>query len=123
MKRISRFALVTLFSLLVIGSTRVFAGDGGNQGQNNQGNNNKGGNNNQGNGGGIIGWIDNLLNDIFGNDNNQGNNNNGGNKGGNDWGGNPTTGGGTAPIDGGITLLLGAGIGLGLTKVVRVRRG
>jgi hypothetical protein len=110
---------MTLFSLLVLGSTRVFAGDGGNQGQNNQGNNNKGGNNNQGNNGGIIGWIDNLLNDLFGSDNNQGNNN----KGGNNWSGSPTTGGGTAPIDGGITLLLGAGIGLGLTKVVRARRG
>lgn len=101
MKRISRFALVTLFSLLVLGSSRVFAGNSG------------GGNN----GRGVIGWIEQIIDDIFGDDsnNNQGNKNNQGN---------PTNGGGgTAPIDGGVTLLLGAGVGLGLSRVVKARRG
>jgi hypothetical protein len=106
MKRISRVVLVTLFSLLVLGGTRAFAGSGG-QGQNNQGNN----------GGGLINWIDNLLNDIFGDGNKQGTNQGGD---GGSWAGSP--GAGTAPIDGGISLLLAAGVGLGVKKTVRSRR-
>src|SRR5579863_5708348 len=103
MKRISRFALLTMFSLLLLGGTRAFAGSGGDG--NSQGQNNQGGNSQGNNGGGLINWIDNLLNDIFGDDNNQGGNN----QGNNDCSSNPGTtsgGGGTAPIDGGISLLL-----------------
>ncbi len=114
MKRISRIILVTMFSLLVLGGTRAFAGNGGdgkNQGQNNQGNNNQGNND-----GGLINWIDNLLNDIFGDGNKQGSNQGDGGS----WAGNP--GGGTAPIDGGISLLLAAGVGLGVKKMMRARR-
>jgi hypothetical protein len=114
MKRISRIILVTMFSLLVLGGTRAFAGSGG--GGNNQGQNNQGQNNNQGKDGGLISWIDNLLNDIFGGGNNQGSNQGDGGS----WAGNP--GGGTAPIDGGISLLLAAGVGLGVKKIMRARR-
>ncbi|HET6255674.1 MAG TPA: hypothetical protein VFE32_16475 [Puia sp.] len=117
MKRIPRFALMTLFSLIVLGSTQAFAGSGGNN-QGNQGGNN----NNQGNGGGLIGWIEDVINDIFGNDNNQGGNNN--NQGNNNQSNNPTStsGGGTAPIDGGVSLLLIAGASLGVTKMIRARQ-
>ena len=121
MKRISRFALMTLFSMLVLGGTHAFAdpgGKGNGQGQNNQGDNNQG---NHGNGGGgLVNWIDNLLNDIFGDDNNQGKyGNQGGNGGSGSWAGDGGTsgGGGTAPIDGGISLLMAAGLGLGLRKM------
>src|SRR5579863_3524888 len=108
MKRISRFALLTMFSLLLLGGTRAFAGSGDKG--NNQGQNNQGGNSQGNNGGGLIGWIDNLLDDIFGDDGNQGGNNQGKN-GNNGWSSGPGTtgGGGTAPIDGGISLLLVAG--------------
>lgn len=103
---------MTLFSMLILGGTHAFAGSGGkgnSQGQNNQGNS----------GGGLINWIDNLLNDIFGDDNNQGKNGNqGGNGGSGSWAGDSgSTGGGTAPIDGGISLLMAAGLGLGLRKM------
>ena len=97
MKRISRYALLTLFSMfLLLGSTQAFAGNGdsNNQGQNNQGgNNNNQGDNNQGDDGGSSGWSN----------------------------GNPTPsgGGGTAPIDGGIGLLLAAGIGLGIRNITK----
>jgi hypothetical protein len=106
MKRISRFTLVTLFSLMVLGSTHAFAGSGGNGG-------NQGGNNQGSNDGGLIGWIENIIKDIFDDGNNQGNN-------GGSWSTNP--GGGTAPIDGGISLLLAAGLGLGVKKMGRARR-
>ncbi|HTR28466.1 MAG TPA: hypothetical protein VMH27_04305 [Puia sp.] len=121
MKRISRIALMTLLSVLLLGGTRAFAGDGKKgHGQNNQGNNNQGNNG----GGGLITWIDNLLNDIFGGSNGQGGNNNsqGGNGDSSGWAnGGPTgtSGGGTAPIDGGIGLLLAAGVGLGIRKLAR----
>jgi hypothetical protein len=114
MKRISRFALMMLFSLLVLGSTRAFAGSGGNG--NNQGNNNNQG----GNSGGLINWIENLIKDIFDDGNNQGNNQ--GNDPGN-WDSGTTSGGGTAPIDGGISLLMIAGAGLGVKKMVKARQG
>jgi hypothetical protein len=107
-----------MLSVLLLGGTRAFAGDGKKgQGQNNQGNNNQGNN-----GGGLITWIDNLLTDIFGGNNSQGGNNNsqGGNYDGSGWAnGGSTGGGGTAPIDGGIGLLLAAGVGLGIRKLAR----
>ena len=110
MKRIRQFAVITLFSLLVLGSTRVFAGPGGNGG-------NQGGNNQGNNVGGLISWIDNLISDIFG-DGNKGGTNQGTNGG--SWSGN--AGGGTAPIDGGISLLLIAGVGLGAKKLFKARQ-
>lgn len=112
MKRISRLVLVTLFSLLVLGSTRSFANPG-------KGGSNQGSNKSQGNSGGIIGWIDGILQDIFG-----------GSSGGGSKGGSPTptsigtppyvgaNGGGSAPIDGGLSLLLVAGVGLGVKKAI-----
>lgn len=100
MKRISRFALMMLFSLFVLGSNRAFAGSGGS------------GNNQGGNEGGLINWIENLIKDIFDDGNNQGNNGNPG----------TTSGGGTAPIDGGISLLMIAGVGLGVKKMVKARQ-
>jgi hypothetical protein len=106
MKRMRQFALITLFSLLVLGSTRAFAGPGGNGG-------NQGGNK----GGGLINWIDNLLKDIFDDGNKQGNY-----QGTNAGSGNGNAGGGTAPIDGGISLLLVAGVGLGMKKLARARQ-
>jgi hypothetical protein len=109
MKRMRPFALMILFCLLVLGSTRAFAGSGGNGG-------NQGGNNQGGNDGGLIGWIENLIKDIFDDGNNQGNNQ------GNNGDPGTTSGGGTAPIDGGICLLLVAGVGLGMKKVVRAPR-
>ena len=116
MKRISQIALMTMLSVLLLGGTRAFAGDG-KKGQDNDNHGNKGG--------GLVNWVDNLLNDIFGGDNNnQGGNNN--NQGDNDQGGNYDGsgwanggGGGTAPIDGGIGLLLAAGVGLGVRKLAR----
>ena len=59
MKRISRIVLMTLFSLIVLGTTRLFAG-GGND--NNQGSNNSG-SNNSGSGGGIFTWIGDVISD------------------------------------------------------------
>ena len=105
---------MTLFSLLLLGGTRAFAGSGGDDG-NSQGQNNQG-DNNQGNNGGLINWIDNLLNDIFGSDNN---NNQGDNSNCSGTPGTTNGGGGTAPIDGGISLLLAAGVGLGVRKLAK----
>ena len=107
MKRVSRLLLLALFGLLVLGGTRSFAGPkpkpGGNTGGNIEN---------------IIktdeGFIQQLLNDIFG-DPKSGNGGSGG-SGGGSWSGNPGTGP-TAPIDGGISLLLAAGIGLGMKKM------
>lgn len=117
MKRVSHVVLLAMFSLLLLGSTSAFAGDG--HGRNNQGQNNQG-NNNQGNGGGgLLNLIEGIINDIFGT--NQGNNNQGNNQGDNQGtsnGGSWTNGGGgTAPIDGGLSLLLVAGVGLGIRKM------
>jgi len=121
MKRVSRVFLLAFFGLLLLGSANAYAGGNNNQGQNNQGQKNQG-QNNQGNGGvisGIINWIEGVINDIFGN-NNQGGNNQGNNTTNNT----PTTtgGGGTAPIDGGISLLLLAGAGLGVRKMASRRK-
>jgi hypothetical protein len=112
MKRIFRMVLVTMFSLLVLGSTRSFA-DPGKSGSS------QGSIKSQGNGGGIIGWIDGILQDIFG-----------GSSDGGKKGGSPTpnsigtppyvgaNGGGSAPLDGGLSLLLAAGVGLGVKKAI-----
>jgi hypothetical protein len=100
MKRIPRFLLLTLFSLLVLGATRSFAGPKPPPIPNGIAN-------------GIIvkeeGFIQQLLDDIFGNPK-TGNSNSGGSSYGN-------AAGPTAPIDGGISLLLAAGIGLGMKKM------
>jgi hypothetical protein len=101
MKRIPRFLLLTLFSLLVLGGTRSLAGPKPPPPPPN----------------GIVngilvkdvGFIQQLLDDIFG-DPKEGNGNSGG------WA-NGNAGGPTAPIDGGISLLLAAGIGLGMKKM------
>jgi hypothetical protein len=120
MKRISRIVLLTSFSLIVLGTTQSFAGgkgnDKGNSQSQNQGNNNNQGSNSSG---GILGWIDGILQDIFGGgDSNKGSNGSGSTPGSS---GTPGTsnGGGTAPIDGGISLLLVAGVGLGVRKMAR----
>jgi hypothetical protein len=117
--------LLAVFGLLLLGSTSAFAGNGhgqNGQGQNNQGNNNQG-NNNQGKGGGLLNLIEGIINDIFG-DGNQGKNSQGSNQGSSD-GGTWTNGGGggTAPIDGGLSLLLVAGVGLGIKKMAGRRTG
>jgi hypothetical protein len=97
MKRISRFTLLTLFSLLVLGGTRSFAGP-------------------QPPLSGVIvkeeGFIQQLLNDIY--DFFGGPKTGTGGSGGTSYG---NSGGPTAPIDGGISLLLAAGIGLGMKKM------
>jgi hypothetical protein len=118
MKRISRVVVVTLFSLLVLGSTRSFADPG--KGNNGKGNSNsQGSNKGQGNGGGIIGWIDGILQDIFGGSNDNSGNGKGGSPAPNSIGTPPYAGGGgTAPIDGGLSLLLVAGVGLGVKKAI-----
>ena len=110
--------VVTLFSLLVLGSTRSFADPG--KGNNGKGNSNsQGSNKGQGNGGGIIGWIDGILQDIFGGGDNNNKGSNGSGSNGSSSGTPSTgTGGGTAPIDGGLGLLLVAGVGLGVKKAI-----
>ena len=96
MKRISRFLLLTLFSLLVLGGTRSFAGPTLPPN-------------------GIVAkeesFIQQLLNDIY--DLFNGSKTGSGNAGGPSYG----TTSPTAPIDGGISLLLAAGIGLGMKKM------
>jgi hypothetical protein len=112
MKRISRIVLMTFFSMIVLGTTQSFAG--GNGSGNNQ-SQSEGSNS----GGGLLNWIDGILQDIFGGGNsNKGSNGSGSTPGSS---GTPGTsnGGGTAPIDGGISLLLAAGVGLGVRKMVR----
>jgi hypothetical protein len=100
MKRIPRFLLLTLFSLLVLGGTRSFAGPKPPPHSF------------------IVkeeGFIQQLLNDIFGNPNpnpKTGSGNSGG------WA-NGNSSGPTAPIDGGISLLLAVGIGLGAKRMAK----
>lgn len=102
MKRISRALILTLFAITLFGGTSAFAGTGTDNGKGNDGVNN-GNNNGQGNNG-----------------NNQGNN---GNKGDDYDGGTWANGGGsTAPIDGGIGILLLAGAGLGIKKAAARRK-
>jgi hypothetical protein len=100
MKRIPRFLLLTLFSLLVLGATSSFAGPKPPPTPNGVAN-------------GILvkdlGFLQQLLDDIFG-----GPKTGTGNTGGST---NGYAGGPTAPIDGGISLLLAAGIGLGMKKM------
>jgi hypothetical protein len=107
MKRISRLMGLTLVSLLLIGGSHSFA---------NQPNKPKplGPTIKQ-----DIGFIEQLLDDIFGGSKTP-NNNPTPSSGGGNW-----TTGPTAPIDGGISLLLAAGIGLGVKKMAdrnKVRR-
>jgi len=114
MKRISRVVLLTIFGLLLIAGTQAYAGKGGKgDNGNNQGQNDNG----KGKG------------DNYGDDNDQGKNNQGDDNGyghyqGTDDGGIWANGGGggTAPITGGIGLLLAAGIGLGIRKVAGQRQ-
>ena len=122
MKRISRIVLLTSFSLIVLGTTQSFAGGKGNgNGDGNGKGNGNGQSQSQGSnsGGGILGWIDGILQDIFGGGNDNKGSNGSGTPGSSS--GTPGTGngGGTAPIDGGISLLLAAGVGLGVRKMVR----
>jgi hypothetical protein len=94
MNKITRVLVLTSFCLFLIGGSQAFA--------NNQPNSGKTGKQDEN-------FIVQLLEDIFG-DPKQGNNNSG----------NPSNGGGTtAPIDGGISLLLAAGIGMGVKKMAR----
>ena len=96
MNKITRFLLLTSFCLFLIGGSQAFA-----NGQPNSGTTGKQ----------DQGFLTQLLQDIFG-DPKTGNNNSG----------NPSncgSGGTTAPIDGGISLLLAAGIGMGVKKMAR----
>jgi hypothetical protein len=97
MNKITRVLLLTSFCLFLIGGSQAFA----NNNQPNSGSTGK----QDGN------FIVQLLEDIFGDpktgNNNSGNSSNGG------------SGGTTAPIDGGISLLLVAGIGMGVKKMAR----
>lgn len=127
MKRVSRVFLLAIFGLLLLGGTNAYAGDHGNsnsKGDKDKGNNGQGNNNSQGNGGGgLVNLIENIISDIFGDINNQGNNQ--GNSQGTGGNSNPTSwtnGGGTAPIDGGLSLLLIAGLGLGVSKIAGRRQ-
>ena len=104
MKRIPRFLLLTLFSLLVLGGTRSFADPKAPPTPNGVANGFK-----------DEGFIQQLLDDIFGNPK-TGSGNSGGSSNG-------YTGGPTAPIDGGISLLLAAGIGLGMKKMADRKKG
>jgi hypothetical protein len=96
MNKITRVLLLTSFCMLLIGGSQAFANNQPNSGTTPKQDQN---------------FIVKLLEDIFG-DPKQGNNNSG----------NPSNGGGggtTAPIDGGISLLLVAGIGMGVKKMAR----
>jgi len=98
MNKISRLLLLTLFCLFMIGGSQAFANNQPNSGTTAKQDQN---------------FIVKLLEDIFG-DPKTGNNNSG----------NPSNGGGsgtTAPIDGGISLLLAAGIGMGVKMMARRR--
>jgi len=98
MNKITRALVLTSFCLFLIGGSQAFA--------NNQPNSGKTGKQDEN-------FIVQLLEDIFG-DPKQGNNNSD----------NPSYGGGgstTAPIDGGISLLLAAGIGMGVKKMASRR--